>query len=142
MEYLPGKDLLHTLRKFPNLKLKVIQKIIRNCLEGIQCLHRNNIIHRDLKPQNIMINEDDFSAKIIDFGLSLILKENMNKKLFKRCGTMGFMAHEVITNTPLNRQPYDQKCDIFSMGIIIHIMLTGNNPLRGKTYEETYKNNS
>ena len=134
LEYLPGKNLLQVLRKNKNIKLKYLIQIIKNCMEGLKCLHRNGIIHRDLKPQNIMINEENFTAKIIDFGLSLILKNKMEKKAFRRCGTIGYMAHEVITNTPLNREPYDQKIDIFSMGIIVHLMLTGNNPLRGKTY--------
>ena len=55
---------------------------------------------------------------------------------------MGFMAPEVVSNNAFNKQPYDQKCDVFSMGIIFHMILMGNNPLRGKNYQQTYKNNT
>lgn len=65
-------------------------------LEGIRDIHNAGIIHRDLKPQNILINLGTFKPCIIDFGLSLLLDETVSSKSYKRCGTMGYMAPEVI----------------------------------------------
>jgi serine/threonine protein kinase len=50
-------------------------------------------MHRDLKPQNIMIDEVSMTPKLIDFGLSLLYGPKTDKKRFKRCGTMGYMAY-------------------------------------------------
>ncbi len=98
-------------------------------------------MHRDLKPQNIMIDESTMTPKLIDFGLSLLYGPKTDKKRFKRCGTMGYMAHEVITNSADKKKAYDCKCDMFSFGIIVHMMLLGYNPLKGKNYNETVKKN-
>lgn len=54
---------------------------------------------------------------------------------------MGYMAPEVIANSSDQRKPYTSKCDIFSFGIIAHMVLLGFNPLKGKNYEETYTKN-
>lgn len=97
-------------------------------------LHKNQIIHRDLKPQNIMIDPVTLAPKLIDFGLSLLFNNKTDKKRFKRCGTMGYMAYEVIHNTVDKKKAYDCKCDMFSFGIIVHMMLLGYNPIKGKNY--------
>ena len=89
-----------------------------------------------------MVNEDDYSAKLIDFGLSLVVTDKTDKREFKRSGTVGYMAPEVMESTALNRKRYNDRCDIFGMGIILHLMLTGFHPLKGKTYNETLKNNT
>lgn len=109
--------------------------IFRSILQGIADIHKVKIYHRDLKPQNIIINLETLKPKIIDFGLSLLLQSYTELKCFKRCGTMGYMAPEVIANTSEVRKPYSEKCDIFSFGIIAHMILIGRNPLKGKTYE-------
>ena len=70
--------------------------LLRQILEGIRDIHAVGIIHRDLKPQNILVNLSTMKPHIIDFGLSLILDENVTAKSYKRCGTMGCMAPEVI----------------------------------------------
>lgn len=77
----------------------IIKSILRMILEGIKDIHANKVIHRDLKPQNILINMTTFKPYIIDFGLSLILDDRVTTKSYKRCGTMGYMAPEVIENS-------------------------------------------
>lgn len=54
---------------------------------------------------------------------------------------MGYIAPEVIANTSENRRPYDTKADMFSFGIIAHMLLLQKNPLKGRNYEETFVNN-
>lgn len=87
-----------------------------------------------MKPQNIIINLLTLKPKLIDLGLSLSLKSGCELKAFKRCGTMGYIAPEVIANSSENRKQYGCKVDIFSFGIIAHMLLLGFNPLKGKTY--------
>ena len=58
-----------------------------------------------------------------------------------RCGTMGYIAPEVVNNGQGNRKRYSQKSDMFGFGIIAHLLLTGSNPLRGRTYRDTAENN-
>lgn len=98
-------------------------------------------MHRDLKPQNIMVDDVTLNPKLIDFGLSLLYNSKTDKKRFKRCGTMGYMAYEVIHNTMDKKKTYDCKCDMFSFGIIAHMMLLGYNPIKGGNYNETVKKN-
>lgn len=69
------------------------------------------------------------------------MDKEVTLKMFKRCGTMGYIAPEVIANTSENRKPYDTKADMFSFGIIAHILLLQKNPLKGRNYEETFINN-
>jgi MAP/microtubule affinity-regulating kinase len=113
----------------------VKQQILRGILLGLSHCHSKKIIHRDLKPQNIIINLLTLKPKIIDLGLSLMLRQGSDLKCFKRCGTMGYIAPEVIANSAENRKPYGCKVDIFSFGIIAHMLLLGVNPLKGKSYE-------
>lgn len=73
--------------------------IFKSILQCLNDCHRSKVYHRDLKPQNIIINLTTLKPRIIDFGLSLIVNSYTELKSFKRCGTMGYMAPEVIANT-------------------------------------------
>ena len=98
-------------------------------------MHSKNIIHWDLKPENIIVK----TSKVIDIGvvdLGFATHENDYNKLFKRCGTPGYVAPEI-----LNDKHYDCKADVYSCGIIFYIILTGKIPFYGKSYKEiVYKN--
>ena len=69
------------------------------------------------------------TMKLIDFGLSKIITEE--KHLGRSCGTPGYIAPEVITD-----KIYDEKCDIFSVGVIFYMILTGLSPINGDNLEE------
>ena len=74
-------------------------------------LHSNNIVHRDLKPDNLLVTPD-FKVKLIDFGLS---KDYTNEVLMTKAGSTPYMAPEIFNNNV-----YDEKCDIWSIGIILY----------------------
>lgn len=76
-------------------------------------------MHRDLKPQNLMFKEKGNlnSLKIVDFGMAT--STEVDKYLFTRCGTPGFIAPEIANWKP-NTLKYGLKCDIFSIGAIFH----------------------
>lgn len=84
-------------------------------------LHQLKIVHRDLKPENLLLrnHENNFDVVLADFGLAASLNEEL---LFKRCGTPGFVAPEILEYTEGN-QLYDEKCDVFSAGVILYLLI-------------------
>jgi serine/threonine protein kinase len=93
---------------------------MKKVLEGLAHLHKLGIVHRDLKLDNIMLERknDHNGLKIIDFGFSTFF--DSLKLIDQRCGTPGYIAPEV-----LNMEPYNELCDIYSVGCIFHALLTG-----------------
>jgi serine/threonine protein kinase len=92
-----------------------IQRIMRDCIIGLDVLHRNNIVHRDIKPQNIMLDEHG-KAKFADFGISCILDELENGDNFRdSAGTTPYMAPEICNPEIVS---YSGKvADIWALGI-------------------------
>ena len=88
-------------------------------------------MHRDLKPENFLYADksEDSDLKIIDFGLSKILSND--NKMNSIVGTIYYMAPEVL------QMNYEEKCDVWSAGVILYIMLCGKPPFFGKTDSET-----
>lgn len=92
-------------------------------------------MHRDLKPENILFRSkfENFDAVIADLGLAT--RYDLKEYLFVRCGTPGFVAPEVVNIKDLHTT-YDPICDVYSLGIIFHILLLGKSPFNGKTYND------
>ena len=90
-------------------------------------MHKHNIVHRDLKPENLLLDskEKNASLKVIDFGTSR--KFGSNKKMTKLLGTPYYIAPEVLNSN------YDEKCDVWSCGVILYILLCGYPPFSGKS---------
>lgn len=102
--------------------------VLSMILEGLRYLHSIGITHRDIKPQNILYYHPGNDSKIIitDFGLSAMRDHSSNPAnyLMKTdCGTIEYMAPEVIT-----RAPYTNAVDMWSMGVIAYIVLSGRLP--------------
>ncbi|KAL0443825.1 UNVERIFIED_CONTAM: Serine/threonine-protein kinase EDR1 [Sesamum latifolium] len=91
---------------------------------GLMCIHRMKIIHRDLKSANCLVNKH-WTVKICDFGLSRIMT-NSPIKDSSSAGTPEWMAPELIRN-----EPFTEKCDIFSLGVIMWELYTLNRPWDG-----------
>ena len=106
---------------------KQVSEIILQILSAISYCHKNGICHRDLKPENILLlnkeNENEENKiKIIDFGLSQYISD---KKLNSRVGTAYYVSPEVLSGE------YTEKCDVWSIGIILCVLLTGEPPFNG-----------
>jgi len=95
---------------------------MKNFLMGLAYIHSKGIMHRDLKPANLMLKGKKIaSITVIDYGLSTIIRQE--NYIFQRCGTPGFVAPELLTTAvKLKSMTYNEKCDIFSAGVIFYIL--------------------
>ncbi|PWA17781.1 hypothetical protein CCH79_00008256, partial [Gambusia affinis] len=106
-------------------------RYIQQILEGIAFMHQQKIVHLDLKPENIVcVDTTGTSIKIIDFGLASKLDENTDLKVMH--GTAEFIAPEVI-----NYEPVCLATDMWSIGVICYILLSGESPFQGNSDAET-----
>jgi calcium-dependent protein kinase len=108
--------------------------IFKQMMSAINYCHSNKIVHRDLKPENLLLlnKEENSPIKVIDFGMSVIYKDN--DCMYERVGTAYYIAPEVLDGF------YDEKCDIWSAGIILYILLCGYPPFNGDDDNEIMKN--
>jgi serine/threonine protein kinase len=91
-------------------------------------------VHRDLKLENILLeNKLTLATKIVDFGFAEPINNNI---LTSKAGTPGYIAPEVFQN-----EPYGEKGDMFSLGIILFSMIGGYSPFKGRTYKRIMNEN-
>ncbi len=135
MEECSGGELFARLAKnAKNNKMyteKDAAKMMKQILEAMNYLHYHGVCHRDLKPENILLSsvEENSQLKLIDFGLSKIVKA-MDDIIKGKVGTLYYMAPEVILGD------YNEKCDVWSCGVILYIMLSGNPPFYDNNEEK------
>jgi serine/threonine protein kinase len=108
-----GDDLRNTIRVKPDPKIAL--DIVKQTLEGLAELHRHKLVHRDIKPENIFLKGNQ--VKIGDYGL--VKSQRYVTQLTTIAGTRDYMAPEV-----LDGKPYDHRCDIYSVGIVLLELLT------------------
>ena len=97
---------------------------ISKLLRALQHCHAQNIIHRDIKPDNIMFGENN-EIKFIDFGFAV--HYSGKKQEMEIAGTPYFIAPEVLTGR------YGKECDLWSLGVCIFLLLTGEHPFDGNS---------
>lgn len=110
-------NIIHTDNR-DGLSENVSKFYAANILEGLSHMHRKNIIHRDLKFENIMMSKDGFCV-LIDFGFAKKIKH----KTYTFCGTPLFIAPEVVLS-----EGHNKGADIWSYGVLLFEMVTGENP--------------
>ncbi|KAF4354323.1 hypothetical protein F8388_022985 [Cannabis sativa] len=116
--------LIHSSGQKKKLSWRRRLKMLRDICRGLMCIHRMKIVHRDLKSANCLVNKH-WTVKICDFGLSRIMTESPIKDS-SSAGTPEWMAPELIRN-----EPFSEKCDIFSLGVIMWELCTLSRPWEG-----------
>uniref|UniRef100_A0A0N4Y655 Serine/threonine kinase (inferred by orthology to a S. mansoni protein) n=1 Tax=Nippostrongylus brasiliensis TaxID=27835 RepID=A0A0N4Y655_NIPBR len=107
---------------------------VRQILLGIKHLHSLHIVHLDIKPENVMLKQrGDAQVKLIDFGLSRFIPPGDTVK--DMVGTPEFVAPEVV-----NYEPLTPATDMWALGVVTYILLSGGSPFLGDTRDETFCN--
>ena len=129
MEYLEGGELFDVIISQGFFSELDAAHIMKQILSAVNYLHSKQIVHRDLKPENIMLTnkpiDNKFEIKIIDFGTATMYEPS--QPLTKFIGTSYYIAPEVI------KENYNEKCDVWSCGIILYILLCGYPPFNGQS---------
>ncbi|MCH6574986.1 MAG: serine/threonine protein kinase, partial [Bacteroidetes bacterium] len=128
MEYIDGIELKDKIKSGPISTDEVIN-IANQIAEGLDVAHKKGIIHRDIKSSNIMITKDG-KVKIMDFGLAKIKGGTELTKIGSTVGTAAYMSPEQARG-----EGVDQRTDIWSFGVVLYEMLTGQLPFKGD-YEQ------
>ncbi|XP_054254183.1 death-associated protein kinase 1 isoform X1 [Indicator indicator] len=136
LELVAGGELFDFLAEKESLTEEEATEFLKQILNGVQYLHSLQIAHFDLKPENIMLldrNVPKPRIKIIDFGLAHKIDfGNEFKNIF---GTPEFVAPEIV-----NYEPLGLEADMWSIGVITYILLSGASPFLGETKQETLAN--
>jgi serine/threonine protein kinase len=125
MEYIEGTTLRDNKQV---LSEKKILEIAAQAADGLGAAHEKGIVHRDIKPENIMIRKDGI-VQIMDFGLAKLYSSSNVSRLTKAgttMGTMGYMSPEQVQGLDV-----DHRTDIFSLGVVIYELLSGESPFKG-----------
>ncbi len=125
MEFVEGEDLKSHLRRKERLSTDEAVSLAKQVCEGLSEAHRLGVVHRDLKPQNIMIDKEG-NAKIMDFGIARSIEARGVTTTGMMIGTPDYISPEQAEG-----EAADQRSDIYSLGIIMYEMLTGNVPFKG-----------
>jgi len=130
MEYFESHTLGQEIKKHQHIEIQKALKILIQITRGMQEAHNAGVIHRDMKPPNILINDEGL-VKVVDFGIAAAAR-NTETRLTKTgtlVGTPTYIAPEQVLGKPV-----DNRTDIYSLGIIMYEMLSGNPPYSGDDY--------
>src|SRR5580698_4338534 len=126
MELVEGKSLQAHLDGGQAFALPRVLRIMEQTCSALQFAHERNVVHRDIKPANIMLTADD-TVKITDFGTAKILQFGTMQQTAHVMGTPSYMSPEQVKGRAV-----DGRSDIFSLGVLLYEMVTGEKPFPGQ----------
>ncbi|CAL8112852.1 unnamed protein product [Orchesella dallaii] len=135
MEFAPGGDLQSVIDADLVLLEKDATRYVYQLLEALKYLHSRHIAHLDIKPQNLLLMGEFPSCdiKLCDFEISRVIRPGM--EIREILGTPDYVAPEILLYEPLSTV-----CDMWSVGILTYVLLTGFSPFGGDTDQETFSN--
>ncbi|KAJ3608599.1 hypothetical protein NHX12_023131 [Muraenolepis orangiensis] len=136
VEFIDGGELFDFIAEKDNVSESEAIEFLKQILQAVDFMHSKHIAHFDLKPENIMLSVKDAAPpniKLIDFGLAHQFKQGEEYK--SSCGTPQYIPPEVINYGPLSTAT-----DMWSIGVITYILLSGLSPFQDYTDEDTLKN--
>jgi len=129
MEYVAGQALDRAIQSNQGLSLAAKLSILEQVCHALDYAHRNDVIHRDVKPANVIVQPDGV-AKLLDFGIARQDKSDRGlTRTGSVIGTIHYMAPE-----RLRDHPFDGRSDLFSAGVMLYQLLTGQLPFPGEDY--------
>ncbi len=128
MEFVNGQGLNELIKKKGKLPEQEALQYFKDILRGLNFAHSKGIIHRDIKPSNVMIDESG-RARITDFGIAILVGEKRLTAAGATVGSSWYMSPEQIL-TPAN---INHRSDVYSAGIVLYEMLTGDVPFDGES---------
>ena len=132
IEFISGGELYDEIVKRGSFTEEDACTVIKQVLSATAYLHANGIAHRDLKPENLLLNDvKTLEVKIADFGLSKDF--TMASAMTTCCGSPSYVAPEVLT-----QGVYNDVCDIWSIGVILYVLLSGYLPFYAETQDELF----
>ena len=141
MEFVEGETLEKLIKRSGRLEVKLALEIVAQVAAGLAAVHEQNLVHRDIKPTNIMVRlkeERGVTAKIIDLGLAKTLDESASEPGISSpgafAGTPEFASPEQFAGVSV-----DIRSDLYSLGVTLWVMVTGQTPFRGPSAEVMYQ---
>jgi len=123
MELIKGSDLYDITETLGSVRPGVAGAILRQLISAVFYLHSHGIAHHDIKPENIVVDYLSNTVKLTDFGSAKKLKEVSGV-----CGTIPYMAPEILQNLKGKQTPCELSVDIWSIGIVAFVLLSGRHP--------------
>ncbi len=125
MEYVEGRSLQSLIDARQPFPLPRVLRLMEQVCSALDFAHQHNVVHRDIKPANLMLTSDDI-VKITDFGTAKILQFGTAQTAHVM-GTPSYMSPEQVKGKPV-----DGRSDIFSLGVILYELMTGEKPFPGE----------
>ena len=126
MELLEGRELRDIMNEGALLPIDQVLNIVAQVAQGLAYAHEHEIVHRDVKPSNIMVIRDGH-VKITDFGIARMASSSVRTQTGMVLGSPKYMSPEQVMGKTI-----DQRSDIFSLGVMLYEMLTGQAPFDGE----------
>ncbi|KAJ3034559.1 Map microtubule affinity-regulating kinase, partial [Rhizophlyctis rosea] len=133
MEYATGGELIEYIAARDHLTEKEARRFFRQIISAMDHCHLANVVHRDLKLENLLLNQER-NILISDFGLGRTFQNDSEELMKTFCGTPNYAAVELISGIPY----VGVKSDIWAMGVVLYVMMTGRPPFVGENINALY----